>query len=117
MPAAPPTFLALLLVALVVIMTGLATVGVNLAFNAGRSPERRRVLPAVLAAAGVTAWLTVTGVLASRGFFVDFTGTPPRFVLAVVPAILTVATISYLAGVGRPLAWLTAIAPARLLWM
>lgn len=35
-------------------------------------------------------WLTIQGVMAYAGFYLDEKGVPPRFVLAIVPALLTI---------------------------
>lgn len=45
---------------------------------------KNKLLPSVI----LLLWLAVTGVLAYRGFFTDTSGMPPKFALAVAPAIL-----------------------------
>lgn len=103
-------------IAVVAVMSSLAVAGLHQTFNAGRPREDRRLAPAALAGALVVAWLTLTGLLAARGFFTDFASVPPPFLLVILPPILAVNAISYLVGGGRPLAWLLAIPPGRLLW-
>ncbi len=50
---------------------------------------KNKLLPSVI----LLLWLAVTGVLAYRGFFTDTSGMPPKFALAVAPAILFIIAL------------------------
>lgn len=60
---------------------------------------------AVLAAAvGMGLWLGLTLMLASRGFYRDFSSVPPRIAFAVIPALTTVAFLCASSRVRRGIA-------------
>lgn len=52
---------------------------------------KNKIIPAII----LTLWLAVTGLLAHNSFFIETTGTPPKFILAVVPAFLFILVIMF----------------------
>ena len=46
--------------------------------------------PLALFSSGVLAWLLLTGVLAFKGFYLDFDSRPPRLFLFVIPMVLLI---------------------------
>jgi hypothetical protein len=41
----------------------------------------------------ILAWLTLQGILAFSGFYLDTKGTPPKFVLAIAPALIAIVLL------------------------
>lgn len=60
----------------------------------GAAPPNRKVV--VVSVGTLLAWLAVTGVLAANGFFRDFSSVPPRFAVALVPALIAVILLASL---------------------
>lgn len=98
----PPGYLSALFIALVIGMAALMIAGV------GRAASRRA---AALVAVGLLGWLTLTALLAARGFFSDFAALPPRIGAVIVPPVLIVLALTFTPLADRllrsvPPAWL-----------
>lgn len=117
MAAASPADLAplpvtVLFLAIVAGMGALVVAGVWRAglSGAGR-PDGAR--PALATGGAVAAWLAFTLALAAAGFFADFRALPPRFLVLLAPALVTLVWLARARSVGR---WLAAVPPAWLVW-
>jgi len=80
--------------------------------------EKRRAL--IITAVLLFGWLILTSVIAFRGTLLDFTSTPPKILIVVVPAALAVIYISTSARVNEmikviPSGWLVYIQSFRVL--
>lgn len=73
--------------AIFVLLTGVAYL--FMLFAAYRSFDGKRY-PLTLFACGMLIWLMVTGLLAYRGFFLNYEAVPPRLFLFVLPIILLI---------------------------
>jgi hypothetical protein len=91
-PGVSAAFVALV-VGLYALLVALPAVA-QLRAGAAGARVRRAALVVALPLAG---WLALTGVLAARGAFADFTGLPPRIALAIVPPLVAVVAVTVLA--------------------
>lgn len=55
------------------------------------SATKNKTTPAII----TLVWLAITGFLAYRGFFTDTAGMPPKFMLAVAPAVLFIILLLF----------------------
>lgn len=89
------------------IVTGLFAL---LVAGAHKGSGRRNT--AVFVALGLGAWLLFTGALSAAGFFTNFSGKPPRIVLAIAPAWIVSIVLPFHPAVLR---WIRAISGAWLI--
>ena len=102
MPASAPAWLTAVFTLLVLVMAGLVVAAVGVLRGRGAAAGT---------AAMLVAWLALTGALAAKGIFADFSRMPPRLLLAIVIPLVTLVLLWRSAAVGRwlddaPAGWL-----------
>ena len=107
-----PSLPGILMTLLAVVCTALLIAGFRYGVRHAELPTSPARRASAFLTLGAILWFVLTGVLAHRGFFSDFTARPPRLLFALLLPAVVLAVISFTSRAlpaalrGTPVTWL-----------
>lgn len=115
-----PIYITGLLILIVFILVSAIFYALNYGLNKLDFTAQKKQRVIIVSAILLGGWLIVSALVAFQGTLLDFTSTPPKMLLILIPSILAVIYISSSSGVNKlltviPSSWLVYIQSFRVL--